>query len=515
MAPHHRPQYGVRPPNTDPRAAAVSDPSSPDYDRGSPYYDSTLDVNRRTHIDRKGQVDTGTEVQDQAQTDVTDEDTETDGGFLGLQDLIEMFTRNSRVRDRTNEQLSGQAQTLAAGVQTRPDPGIEPANYPSYTHKELAAMVKENTNPGAVGQSGDDWISTGNAMIRFQDEVAAAINNSETDWSGQSANRARAFMADIGNWVGTAGQSAALAGTQMNIQSEALATASSSMPEEVPYDRDDWVRKIQQSSNPLATYDEAIAQYNAHNEAHQQAAQVVTTYDQGLAGASTMPAFRQPPVMSGNDGGGAAGVDGGGVGKLPGRIPGPGGGADGSGGGATAPPNPPGGGNGANGGADGSGGGRTPPPNPPGGGNDGGGGNGGGGGGTGSGGAGTGGSGSGSGTGAVPGPGGATPGGTNPGGAPGPLPGGPGNPGLPGNPALPGPGGGSTGLPPGIPIGGGPLGGLPGADDIPRSGRGLPGGGPGERGFGPGGRGFGPGGSGGPASGFGGSEPGGGRGGPG
>ena len=50
-------------------------------------------------------------------------------------------------------------------------------------------------------------IEAGNAMVQFQEGVAAAINGSETEWQGSAGNAARTFMAQVGDWVGEAGQS--------------------------------------------------------------------------------------------------------------------------------------------------------------------------------------------------------------------------------------------------------------------------------------------------------------------
>lgn len=240
-------QTAVRPPDPgDPRSNSVSNPNSPDYNRNSPLYDSTRDPSSRNYIDRSQTVDTGQEVRDQNEREVTAEDDATDGGFLGLQDLIELFTRNTRVSDRTSGELSDQAAQLAAGLTTRQAPPIDAANYMSYDHNSLDGMVKQNADPSGVGLTGDQWIETGRRMVAFQTEVADAIGNSEADWQGSAANKARGFMASVGNWVGTAGEGAALAGTQVNVQSEALSTAGRSMPEEVPWDRDEWIRKIQE-----------------------------------------------------------------------------------------------------------------------------------------------------------------------------------------------------------------------------------------------------------------------------
>jgi hypothetical protein len=176
-------------------------------------------------------------------------------------------------------------------------------NYLSTPHPQLKAMVTENVDPDAVGSTGDQWISAGNAMVRFQEGVAAAISNSEADWQGKAGNSARTFMAQVGDWVGQAGQSAQLAGTQTNLQAVALADARRNMPDPVAFDADAANSDLQSTTSPL-TYVAKLAnyqmQYNQAQNAHQDAAGVVSMYDNNLAGASTMPAFGAPPQMTSN-----------------------------------------------------------------------------------------------------------------------------------------------------------------------------------------------------------------------
>ena len=467
-----------------------------DSDHGDGRYDPTRDPNSKYYIDRGNVSDTSDQVHQNAeQTADQQED-----GDNWLMQIINRFTRDGRVDTAYNQELSQQAQDLANGVNTRQPPTIAPANYMANPHPELQRMVTENVSPATVGEMGDTWIEAGNAMTRFQSGVGSAINSSEADWQGQAGNSARTFMANVGNWVGNAGQSAQLAGTQTNIQSAALAEAKRAMPEPVEFDIAAANRDLQSTTNPIDAarkYTTYMAQYNAQQSAHQQAARVVTTFDSSLAGASTMPAFAKPPQMNGGDGsltkvsskrlnsakvdaglnpngsdgtggtGGGTGGTGGGTGGG-GGIPGGGGGGTGGGGGGT----------GSGGGPGGTGGGDIP------------GGAGGGGGGTGSGGG-----------GGIPLPGGGstgTGGGTDPsggGGFPGGIPGGTG-----GN----GPGGvGPGGVP--IPGGSGPggsSGGFPGGAPLPIGAGGLPGGGDFDRGAGrlPGGGRFGPGGFGTPGS---------------
>src|SRR5262245_42570843 len=143
MAPGDRGNMAVQPPNTDPVAASVSNPDSPDYDRHNAYYDSTLDPTSSNYIHREGTVDTGQNVRGQTQRDVTAEDAVHAGDYFGLQQLIDLFTRNGRISSRYSDSMSAQAQQLAGRVETRPAPAFDAVNYNSYEHEQLRSMVKD------------------------------------------------------------------------------------------------------------------------------------------------------------------------------------------------------------------------------------------------------------------------------------------------------------------------------------------------------------------------------------
>ncbi|MFC0112771.1 PPE domain-containing protein [Kibdelosporangium aridum] len=252
-----------------------------------------------THgVEMRGQSDTRGQVQNQVEHDV---DQEIDGKPLWPRIFAEI-SRENTVRDRTNQQMQDQAKALTQGVETRPAPMLQCSNYQQYEHEALEDMVKKGVNPGAVGTVGAMWLDAGNRMVQFQTDVVKAISNSEADWRGQAAESARKFMTDVGNWVGKAGQSAQLAGTQTQQYSAALETAKNSMPPPVDFNVDAANADLRNTTNPFAyavKFGTYMHKYNQQQEAKQQAVQVVGTYDSALGGASTMPAFAPPPTMAG------------------------------------------------------------------------------------------------------------------------------------------------------------------------------------------------------------------------
>ena len=335
-------------------------------------YDPTRDPNSDYYIDRGNVSDTGEQIQQNAEQTA---DQQEDGDDWLMQ-IINHFTRQGRVDTAYNQEL------IAAGAGARRGREHPPATDDRARQLHVATRIPSSrrwsprtSTRTSVGETGDMWIEAGNAMTRFQSGVASAINNSEGDWQGQAGNSARTFMADVGNWVGNAGQSAQLAGTQTNLQASALAEAKRAMPEPVEFDVAAANRDLQSTTNPfelMRKYTTYMAQYNEQQDAHEQAARVVSTFDSSLAGASTMPAFAQPPQMNGGDGsltkvGGdqlrSAGIDGSVNPNGTGGFGGPGGtGGTGGGGGGVA--QPPGTGGGGGGGGTGGGGGGTGPGGP-------------------------------------------------------------------------------------------------------------------------------------------------------
>lgn len=277
--------------------SSVSDPTSPDYNPSSPNYDATRDPSSPTYIDRGSTSTTGEEAEQNAETQVT---AETESGSW-LDRVMDLFNHGSRVDETYRQDMTAQAEQLAQGIATRQGPAMMCSNYMATPHADLKTMVTEDVDPDAVGETGDLWISAGNAMTRFQSGVAAAINNSASDWQGPAGDSAREFMAAVGTWVGDAGQSAQLAGTQTNLQSSSLAEAKRNMPEPVEFDLAAANQDLRQTTNPieliekLNTYQQ---QYDDQQAAHQQAATVVNAYDSSLGTASTMPSFAPPPTMS-------------------------------------------------------------------------------------------------------------------------------------------------------------------------------------------------------------------------
>ncbi|MGW5051021.1 hypothetical protein [Actinokineospora sp. NPDC004072] len=263
--------------------------------------DPTRDPNHRWYIDRRDTSLTRDEVRLDAERGV-DRDIEQAGWF---RELVLRWTRGSEIDQRFSQQLAAQASDLAAGVDMRTPPAMQCTNYLSYPHAQLKPMVTQDVSPEDVGAMSDLYTQAGNAMVKFQNDVAAAITSSQTQWEGRAGDAARKFMADTGNWVGRAGQSAQYAGTQLALHSAALAEAKNSMPDEVPFDYGAAMQDLRTTTDPLSFAAKAMGyqrDYQASQAAHEAAARVVGAYDSRLGAAAVMPAFAAPPTMAGDSG---------------------------------------------------------------------------------------------------------------------------------------------------------------------------------------------------------------------
>jgi hypothetical protein len=175
--------------------------------------------------------------------------------------------------------------------------------YENVDHPTLKAMVTNGVDPDQVGTLAEAWHATGARLSQFQEEVAGAINTSRSEWQGTGGDLARQFIAGVGQWIGTAGRGAQLAGTQAAKHSEALATARNAMPEPVPFDVDAANAELRSITDPvlwISRYAHHMKAYAAQQAAQRLAAEVVTNYDTALAGSATMPAFAPPPAMPGS-----------------------------------------------------------------------------------------------------------------------------------------------------------------------------------------------------------------------
>ncbi|WP_020668845.1 hypothetical protein [Amycolatopsis nigrescens] len=263
-------------------------------------------------------------------------------------------------------QVGGAAAKDASTANTEYVQGLQPsdADYQGEAHARMTEFVKENMDPGQVGQVSEAYYSLHKAFEEFATTLGAAVNKSHGEWEGNSAEEARGYFTSLQKWADGNAQNAGLASEMMYQQSQAATTAKNSMPEEVPFNWDSEMKKWGDNPfNIIGNIEKTVETYKASNEAHQNAANVMTKYDNELYGvASKQPVFAEPPKFGA--GGGAEGKEIGG--KIEGSIETGLGNTNSSGysgGGGPGSPPPDGGGQGSPipVGSGGAGGGSAPP----------------------------------------------------------------------------------------------------------------------------------------------------------
>ncbi|WET80031.1 hypothetical protein P3102_01890 [Amycolatopsis sp. QT-25] len=216
---------------------------------------------------------------------------------------------NSLTARLTAEQQAGQysaeqAASLAQGQQFRT--GLSPSEqrYEAVPHGDLKRMVTENLEPEDIDRKGVLWNNQGNSLNTFSNAVRDAIGKEGEHWQGDGAKSVTDFFTNISKWADTAGDGAYLASNRFSQSAAAATTAKNSMPEEVPFDRNTEYKNAlsQLASGNYAGAVDTVSNISAKQEqsfqAHQQAAQVMHTYDRSLFDVnSKQPTFAPPPEM--------------------------------------------------------------------------------------------------------------------------------------------------------------------------------------------------------------------------
>ncbi|SFQ44199.1 hypothetical protein SAMN05421810_107198 [Amycolatopsis arida] len=285
-----------------------------------------------------------------------------DGGLFGWFQRMQAQAEGER---QAQEQSERNVRTLSSGDVQYVE-GLRPsdADYQGHEHAQLTQYVTQNLEPGQVVEVSEAYHELHKAFNDFATQLKAAIAKSESEWEGPAAEDARGYFTSLQTWADANSTNAKLASETMYQQSEAATSAKNRMPEEIPFSWDTEMRKW--ASNPLDVIDnvnQSIETYRASQQAHAEAASVMTQYDNDLyAAASKQPVFAEPPKFG--EGGGGAVTPPAGYGTGTGNT-----GASGFAGGtpgSSAPPSaiPGGGAAGGGGGTPGGGGGFTPMPAP-------------------------------------------------------------------------------------------------------------------------------------------------------
>jgi hypothetical protein len=186
--------------------------------------------------------------------------------------------------------------------------GLQPSNtdYKGINHPELAGYVDNGLDAGQVGQVSDAYHQMSSAFDQFATTLGAAVNKSQGDWEGTAAESARGYFTSLQKWADANSQNSKLASEVVYQQSTSASTAKNSMPAPVPFSWTDEM-KSWAGSNPFNLVDNinaSLQKQQQSQDAHDQAAHVLSTYDSQLySAASKQPVFAEPPKFEATAGG--------------------------------------------------------------------------------------------------------------------------------------------------------------------------------------------------------------------
>ncbi|MDI5978525.1 hypothetical protein [Amycolatopsis magusensis] len=258
--------------------------------------------------------------------------------------ILEMQARQKAQAeaDKMGEQ---NVKTLSSGSDVQYVEGLKPsdADYLGHDHAQISGYVNNNLKPEQIVQVSDAYHQLHKDFKDFATSLGDAVSKSMGAWEGEGASSARKYFSSLATWSDGNSENAKLASEVMFQQADAATRAKNKMPEEIPFD---WNTEMDKwGSNPLdliSNINNSIDTYNQSQQAHSEAAGVMSAYDKELyEAASKQPVFAEPPKFddgsggsvtppggNGNDGTSGSGFDGGSAGSIPG------GGSSGIGGGS-------------------------------------------------------------------------------------------------------------------------------------------------------------------------------------
>ncbi len=282
-----------------PTAESVSDPSSPDYNRRSPLYDPTADSSSKYYVGPLKTDDTpsGDEIREMATQQIDDE---IRAGWLGP--AVDPVLRDQKIQELYQQHLDNSKNGLDEGLSMRETGEPPHMLWSNASHEQMNDAITLDANPATVAETSEEWVQVGNDLGTHQKNLADSITASTSNWQGDAGDAVREHLAGVGKWLGATAQGATLAGRQQEIHSQALNETQRQMGANPPvqFDLQATNQKLQSMTDPVqyaSAAGEAIQTYRAQQVAREHAAQIMTQYDQTIAGAVATPKFPAPPKL--------------------------------------------------------------------------------------------------------------------------------------------------------------------------------------------------------------------------
>jgi hypothetical protein len=226
-----------------------------------------------------------------------------DDGMGGwIERISAQFTANSHAEEMNQRQVDTLSKD-AEYVDGLPPSG---ADYLGQDHGAMKQYVS-SVAPDQITDISTAYHELHQAFDEFATDLKDAVATSRHEWEGGAADNAHGYFTSLSTWADGNAQNAQLASEVMYQQSDAGVRARNSMPEPVPFSWENEMKKW--GSNPFdlaGNIDQSMQVYQRSQDAHNEAARVMTAYDNDLFGAaSRQPVFAEPPQFG--DAGGSDG----------------------------------------------------------------------------------------------------------------------------------------------------------------------------------------------------------------
>jgi hypothetical protein len=278
----------------------VSDPNSPDYDPNSPHYDVTADSSSPFYV---GPVTTDHKSGDEIRNEVTstvDNAFPAPGSWLGK--LFDPM-KDPIVQSKYEDRIAAERDRLVEGMDMR-SPGEAPKTmWENASHEQMVEIINSNADSAAVAVTSEEWVRLGNDLSEHQRAFGAAINDSLSNWEGEAGDAARKHLAEVAKWMGGTANGAVLTGRQQEIHSQSLNETQKAMAANppVPFSAPEANARLARIADPMLyamAFSMEMQTYHQHQAARDQAAQVMTRFDETMAGSATTPKFTAPPALA-------------------------------------------------------------------------------------------------------------------------------------------------------------------------------------------------------------------------
>ncbi|SDH90672.1 PPE family protein [Actinokineospora alba] len=180
-------------------------------------------------------------------------------------------------------------------------------HYAGQSHESLKGMT-DPADAGAVQEVADGWQQLGTQLNQAGILLQQAVFGSEAGWTGPAADAMRHRLSQVAEWSVKSGDNFTEASKAITRQAESAGDAKNAMPEPVPYDPKQMFSDAAPNPFKMAALTwEIPQQYDKHQAAHAEAAEVVAHRDVSMiAAAASVPPFAPPPTL---EGGGGTGED--------------------------------------------------------------------------------------------------------------------------------------------------------------------------------------------------------------